>query len=342
VLLGDGRKEISVSGESIRAWSDAGALVAEGSGTVKIAVRGGNILWDGGKSLSSPIDIASASGLRLGGKQLVGRIRVTERKGRLLAVAVVPLEEYVTAVVSREAPKTFHPEALSAVAVAVRTYALLAMGKPREPTHDVVSGVEDQVFDGMDNVAGVCRQAAMATAGEVLSYRGGLARAVYHSTCGGRTENAKDAWGSDVPYLRSVPCDDCADSPVRRWDYRMNAKEGRRVALLFGVRADGGLTLEVTGRSSTGRASRVRISSGRVAREVSAASFRREAGYSRVRSLKMEIVPVGDGWLFTGHGYGHGVGMCQWGADGMAKSGRTYRQILARYYPDTVLARGMP
>jgi stage II sporulation protein D len=342
VLLGEGRKEISVSGESIRAWSFTGALVAEGSGAVNLSVRGEKILWGRGKSLPSPIDIASASGLRLGGKQLVGRIRVTARKGQLLAVAVVPLEEYVTAVVSREAPPSFHPEALSALAVAVRTYALLAMEKPREPTHDVVSGVEDQVFDGMDNVAGVFRQAARSTMGEVLSYRGALARSVYHSTCGGKTEYAKDAWGSDVPYLRSIPCDDCMNSPMRRWDYRMNAKEGRRVALLLGVRADRDLTLEVTGRSSTGRASRVRISSGRVTREVSAAAFRREAGYSRVRSLKMEIVPVGNGWVFTGQGYGHGVGMCQWGADGMAKNGKTYRQILARYYPDTALARGNP
>jgi stage II sporulation protein D len=56
----------------------------------------------------------------------------------------------------------------------------------------------------------------------------------------------------------------------------------------------------------------------------------------------MEIVPVGNGWVFTGKGYGHGVGMCQWGANGMAKNGKTYREILARYYPDTVLARGEP
>jgi stage II sporulation protein D len=56
----------------------------------------------------------------------------------------------------------------------------------------------------------------------------------------------------------------------------------------------------------------------------------------------MEIVPVGNGWVFAGKGYGHGVGMCQWGANGMAKNGKTYREILARYYPDTVLARGEP
>jgi len=342
ILLGEAQRELSVAGESIRAWSFAGNLVAEGSGAVNLSVRGEKILWGGEKTLSSPIDIASPSGLRFGGKQLVGRIRVSARKGQLLAVAVVPLEEYVAAVVSREAPPSFHPEALSALAVAVRTYALLAMEKPREPTHDVVAGVEDQVFEGMDNVAGVFRKAAESTKGEVLSYRGTLARAVFHSTCGGRTENAKDAWGTDVPYLRSLVCDDCLNSPVRRWDYRMTAKEGRRVALSLGVRAEEDLRIDITGWSSTGRASRVRLSSGGVSREVSAAAFRREVGYARVKSLKMEIVPVENGWVIAGQGYGHGVGMCQWGADGMAKSGKTYREILARYYPGTTLARGVP
>jgi stage II sporulation protein D len=280
--------------------------------------------------------------LRIGGKQLVGRIRVSVRMGQLLAVAVVPLEEYVAAVVSRESPPSFQPEAIAALAVAVRTYALQAMEKPREPTHDVVAGVEDQVFEGMDNVAVIFRKASESTRGEVLSYRGELALAVFHSTCGGRTENAKDAWGTDLPYLRSLVCDDCLDSPARRWDYRMAAKEGKRVALSLGVRADEGLRLAIADRSSSGRASRIRISSEKVSREVSAAAFRRAAGYARIKSLMMEIVPVGNGWMFAGKGYGHGVGMCQWGANGMAKNGKTYREILARYYPDTTLALGEP
>ncbi|HSL92202.1 MAG TPA: SpoIID/LytB domain-containing protein [Candidatus Limnocylindrales bacterium] len=333
---------MSIAGESIRAWTFAGTLAAEGSGPVSLSVRGEKIAWGREKTLSSPIDIASPSGFRIGGKQLVGRIRVTARKGQLLAVAVVPLEEYVAAVLSREAPPSFQPEAIAALAVAVRTYALQAMEKPREPTHDVVASVEDQVFEGLDDVDGVFRKASEATRGEVLSYQGALALAVFHSVCGGKTENAKDAWGRDVPYLRSLVCDDCLDSPARRWDYRMTAKEGIRVALSMGVRADGGLRLDIAGRSSSGRASRVRISSGKVSREVSAAAFRRAAGYSRVKSLMMEIAPVGNGWVFTGKGYGHGVGMCQWGANGMARNGKTYGEILSRYYPATALALGNP
>ncbi|MBI5343234.1 MAG: SpoIID/LytB domain-containing protein [Deltaproteobacteria bacterium] len=302
VLLGGAQKEIRIAGESIRAWSAAGAPVAGGEGAVALSVIGEKIRWGAGKLLDSPIDVASPSGMRIDGKPLVARVRVSARGAMLYAVAVVPLEEYVAAVASREAPPSFHPEALSALAVAVRTYALLSMEKPREPTHDVVAGVEDQVFEGLDHVAEVFRKAAAATRGEVLSYRGSLARAVFHSTCGGRTENAKDAWGSDVPYLRSVACDDCLESPARKWEYRMTAKEGKRIALSLGVRAKEDLKISVAVRSSTGRAGKIRISSNGVSREVAAAAFRKEAGYARVKSLKMEIVPVGNGWSIAGEG----------------------------------------
>jgi stage II sporulation protein D len=343
ILLGEGpQQELTVEADAVRAWDLGGALLCEEKGALTLSARGERIRLGQGKVVDSPVDVSSPSGIRIGGRKVSGRVRVSARQGQLSVVAVVPLEEYVTAVVSREAPPKFHPEALAALAVAVRTYALAAMEKPRESTHDVVAGVEDQVFEGVDDVLDVFRKAADSTRGEALAWHELPARVVYHSTCGGRTENAKDAWGTDVPYLRSVACDDCRNSPAYRWDYRLTRKEGARIALSLGVRPEGDLKFEIAGTSSTGRASRIRISSGGVSRETAAAAFRRSAGYARVKSLKMEIVPVGNGWVFAGHGYGHGVGMCQWGADGMARGGKTYRDILARYYPGTSLSGGIP
>ena len=254
----------------------------------------------------------------------------------------MPLEAYVAAVISREAPPRFHPEALAALAVAVRTYAAGAAAKPRDPAYDVVGSVEDQVFDGTDGVEAVFREAAGRTRGLVVRYRGELARTVYHSTCGGRTESAEYAWGKDIPYLRSQLCDDCADSPVYRWVYRMSGAEGRRVAKELGVPPGKDLRIAVTGRTPTGRASRVLISSGGVSRELQAAEFRRAAGYARVRSLKMEIVAVAGEWRIAGEGCGHGVGMCQYGANGMARRGAGFREILARYYPGTEITGETP
>jgi len=255
---------------------------------------------------------------------------------------VVPLEAYVAAVVSREAGPRFQPEALAALAVAARTYAVGAAAKPRDPAYDVVGSVEDQVFEGMDGVTPAFREAADRTRGIVVRYRGELAETVYHSTCGGRTEDAGSAWGKDVPYLRAQRCDDCADSPYYRWEYRITGAEGRRVAKALGVPPGKDLRIAVTGRTPTGRASRVGISSGGVSRELQAKEFRKAAGYANVRSLKMEIVPVAGEWRITGEGWGHGVGMCQFGANGMARRGAVFREILARYYPGTDITGESP
>jgi len=278
--------------------------------------------------------------LRVGGGEFAGRLRVSARRGALLVVAVLPLEEYVAGVVGKEAPPSFHPEALKALAVAARTYARAAQSAPRDAEYDVAASVDDQVFGAPGGAAGAAEEAARGTQGEVLEYAGALARAVYHSTCGGSTESAADAWGKDYPYLRSVPCRTCRHSPAWRWEYRMGPAEARRIARALGVAAGRALRIEVMERTRTGRARRMRISSGAVAREVSAAAFRREAGYARVRSLKMEIRPLGGGWLFLGEGYGHGVGLCQWGADGLAREGASYRQILAHYYPGATVSGG--
>lgn len=327
-----------LGGDSIRAWSPEGLLVAAGEGVVRVSAAGDRILWGGSQIVDSPLDVWARGGLLVGGKRLSGRVRISARGGLATVVAVVPMEEYVAAVLSREASPSFLPEALSALSVAVRTYAVVAVASPRDPEYDLVSGVEDQVFEGFDAVDPRFRAASEATRGEILRYGEGPARAVYHSTCGGRTESAAAAWGRDVAYLRSQACDDCRDSPVWRWEYGMSLDEGRRVALSLGIRAGDDLRIEVSSRTPSGRAARVRLVSGGVARETKASLFRQAAGYARVRSLWMDVEKTGGGLRFTGKGYGHGVGMCQWGANGMARRGAGYRAILARYYPRTRIA----
>ncbi len=327
-----------LGGYAMRVWDEGGSLVATENGNVWLQAAGDKIAWGRTKVLSSPIDVRAPGGLSLEGRHLPGRIRIVARNGEIRVVAVVPLEEYVAAVLSREAAPSFLHEALSAQAVAVRTYTLSAMASPRDPDYDVVAGVEDQVFEGVEDIDAQFRQATEATRGEVLMYGGRLARTVYHSTCGGRTESAEKVWGTDFPYLRSVYCEDCRKSPAWRWEYRMSMAEGKRIARALGVPAGFDLRIAVAGRTPTGRARNVRLTLGGVMRVIEASRFRQAAGYARVKSLWMEIDPVGDGWRFTGNGYGHGVGMCQWGTNGMAQWGAGYRKILARYYPMTRVA----
>ncbi len=118
----------------------------------------------------------------------------------------------------------------------------------------------------------------------------------------------------------------------------MSLAEGMRVARSLGMPAGYDLGIGIAARTSTRRANHVRLTFGGAAREARASAFRRVAGYSLVKSLWMEIAPAGGGWHITGNGYGHGVGMCQWGANGMAKWGAGHEEILARYYPGTRVA----
>jgi stage II sporulation protein D len=330
---------VAVSGESIRVRLLSGAVVAEGAGTIAVVPDGRNRLRAGGsKPFPGPFEVDGDRPFSIAGKRLSGPVRILVRQGQVMAVARVPLEEYVAAVLAREAAPAFHPEALAALAVAVRTYGVSAALKPKDPEYDLLPGVEDQVFDGHEGVLPRFREAARATAGLLLRYGDGIAQANFHSACGGATERSLDAWGKPFPYLSSVPCEDCRHSPVWRWEYRMTGEEGRRIAKQAGLSPGADLKIETAGETGSGRAVNVRLSSGRVSREIPASRFRQFAGYSKVRSLRMEISRSGDGWLFRGGGYGHGVGLCQWGADGMAQRGVDHRGILARYYPGTRVA----
>lgn len=338
VLLAGPASEIPAGGCPIRAWNEDGARVGEWEGTFGLAAEGGRIRI-GGTRFEGPLELGADGPFEVAGRQLTsGRVRVLNRQGKLLAVAELPLEEYVAAVLSREASPSFRPAALAALAVAIRTYALAAAAKPRDPAYDLLNGVDDQVFEGFDRLLPQFRAAAEATRGLLLYDGDSPAPANYHSTCGGRTESAADAWGKPYRHLVSVACDDCRVSPAWRWDCRISFEEGKRIAQSLGLRARSDLKIEVVSLTPTGRAARIRLSSGGTVREAAAAAFRQAAGTTKVKSLKMSIRKSGDGWRVAGDGYGHGVGLCQWGAEGMARQGADYREILVRYYPGTRLA----
>jgi stage II sporulation protein D len=342
ILFAQKTEGMTLSAETVRIWDTEGRLVEEISGSAVFSHIGDRIRLNGARLLGDSLDVAGVPDLMIDGRRVGGRVRLLARNGQLLAVAVVALETYVAAVISRETPQLFHPEALKAQAVASRTYAHGAMRKPRDSAYDILGSVEDQVFEGIDNVSSGFSNATSETSGLVLLYRGELVQTVYHSTCGGRTESAANAWGKDIQYLRSQTCEDCSSSPAYRWQYRMTRAEGRRVGRSMGIPAGEDLRISIASLNSSGRISRILLFSSGVSREAQAAAFRNAVGYAKMRSLWATIEPNGDEWIIKGRGYGHGVGMCQYGANGMAKAGNDFQKILARYYPGTELSRGTP
>lgn len=257
----------------------------------------------------------------------------------------IALNEYVTGVVAAEMPAEFPVEALKAQAVAARTYVLKrlraggVLNKPHpgadvcdDPRHAQAWLSREEMRErwGIVNYYRYyykIRQAVDATGNEVITYRGELIDPVYHSACGGRTEDAGEVWKYDVPYLKSVDCPYEADPrPAQTASFTISQVEKALGIDLSAVPVSSGSSpVKITGRTGTGRAKTVEV--GGV--ELPATLVRERLG---LRSTNFSSRLKGDKIIFTTVGYGHGVGMCQYGARGMAEQGYSYREILKHYY----------
>jgi stage II sporulation protein D (peptidoglycan lytic transglycosylase) len=246
------------------------------------------------------------------------------------------LEDYVAGVVAGEMPASFPPEALKAQAVAARSYALTRKLEAQAANRrwDIATGVLAQVY-AAGQASPAARAAVAATEGEVLVLGMEPVEAYFHAACGGRTEGGLAALGRDLSYLSPVECGRCDDAPGVRWKVKVAASEVGKVAGLGGAATDA----RIVSRSPTGRAERLELARGRTKVIVAATDLRQRLGFSRLPSLAFEVRLEGGALVFEGRGRGHGAGLCQWGAAGLAREGKTYREILLHYYPGTDVVR---
>ena len=303
------------------------AVRAEGASGSELAVRAG----PGGR-------IA----LRAGRTERTyrGRIVASVDKSQLRLLNHVDMEDYVAAVVAGEYPFE-EIEGVKAQAILARTYALRSRGK--YGSYDVVDGTASQVYFGADRETPVTRRGARETAGLVLTYDGALAEAVYFSSSGGHTTSNEHVWaGAPLPYLRGRPDPYDAGSPYTEWSSRLP-----RAKLLPALERRFGGTVTGIGpgeRAPEGRFKTV-VLYGRGGRErhVPANQFRSAVsaafGVNALKSTFFEVDRSGSHYVFDGRGFGHGVGMSQFGARGQALAGRRHDEILAFYFADTRLER---
>ncbi len=311
---------------------DAAFVPAKGR-TVEVARAGDRLLLDGvpwvgsGDSVRFRASGGTAS-LRAGGFEVRGDVVVRVQGNGLQLINVLPLEEYLAAVLGSEMPRTFPMEALKAQAVAARTYALAKKVESYGLPFHLGSSVLHQVYRGVAQEDERTRAAVEATRGEVLTFELAPIEAYFHASCGGRTESGADALSRDLPYLQPVDCP-CGTLPASSWSLTLAPGELRSV-----VGPSEAEALSVLGRSPTGRARRVRLTASRT---LDAAAFRARLGYSRVKSLAFEVDHARGGVRLVGRGFGHGAGLCQWGAKALADQGWDYRRILLHYYPGVEL-----
>ncbi|MBH5320584.1 stage II sporulation protein D [Paenibacillus sp. GSMTC-2017] len=272
------------------------------------------------------------------------RVYLTNQK----RVETVPIETYVMGVLVGEMPMDFHLEALKAQAIAARTYIVRKLSSETKQDRtrkkaDVLDTVQHQVYLSEDELANRWRgeekkvllaklqQAVEETKGLIVTYKGEPIEAAFFSTSNGYTENSEDYWEQSLPYLRSV------DSP---WDKEISPRYEQQFAFkradiyramgLSGKFARAKLVMKVTERTEGKRIKEIQINgktySGREVRE-------RLGLASSQFKWKIEKDKV----IFTTYGLGHGVGMSQWGANGMAQDGRDAKDILLHYYTDSTV-----
>ena len=248
-------------------------------------------------------------------------------------IDVVPFEEYVTGVLAGEMPTSFHIEALKAQAVAARSYVMKKMEYNKDRDYDVVDTIMNQVYLSDDYLRSVWKEsyndkinkiktAVIETKGEYISYNGDVAEAFFFSTSVGATENSGEIFSKQLPYLVSVSSTWDEISPLYSTNKTISLKEFYN---LLGLSYSDTLDIEKIDTTSTGRVNKIKINGNTF-------TGGQMIDKLNLRSSFFEITKDGENVVINTKGYGHGVGMSQYGAEGMARAGYTYDQILKYYY----------
>jgi len=272
-------------------------------------------------------------------------LQIQASAGHLLLTAAIPVEEYVAAVLAGESGDFRNDESLQAMAVVVRTYATRFRGQHSGEGFDFCDTTHCQV-PSWNRVSLRISGAADFTRDEILMFQGVAVSAFYHQNCGGKIAASGEAWPSvSEPYLRSHADPYCVIASPLKWESSISVADLDAALHAAGLSSPAGWTVvEISSRSESGRAQRLRLRGGASPDAlISASSFRfavnRALGWNKIRSDLYELRNDGDHILFSGHGSGHGVGLCQAGAEEMARQGKDYGQILDFYYPGTHLSK---
>ncbi|MGE5359902.1 MAG: SpoIID/LytB domain-containing protein [Bacteroidales bacterium] len=271
---------------------------------------------------------SSASGMTLG----IGRLRAGSYE-----VTSVPLEEYVARVVAGEAAPRSSASTLEAIAIAVRTFAVVNLARHQLDGFNLCDQTHCQV---MAVATAATRQAAEATAGRVLLYRGAPAPVFYTASCGGRSELPEDVWprASNLPFLKRHKESQCRESSA--WQSQMSADDLLRALHGAGFTGAALRNVKVTRRSGSGRAAVLRIEGllpGQITGDELRLAVGRHVGWQYLKSTAFDVKRKGSVYRFSGHGSGHGVGMCLIGATRMGAEGKTAAAILKEYFPGTTI-----
>ena len=304
------------------------------SGTLAVKTLGGGKVQVGTLQSAKTIVIEPAGNTLLSwnNNSYSGKIFIIPAGKTFHLVEYVPLEMYLYGVLPYEMSYTWPLEALKAQAVAARTYTLKTLENVKNQHFDLYSDVRSQMYKGGGKQYDSVKKAVDQTRGEVLTYQDKLFFTYYHANCGGGTDDVR-SWNpgtASIKPLSGASCKTDSHSKSYKWEMNLPRSKVENYAKTIGL--SGTLkSIKIARKTDTGRATNLTVRTSKGSKTVPCGKFRLATG---IRSCKITKLSVRKKDVhFEGKGYGHGVGMCQDGAHGMAKDGKNYEKILKNYYP---------
>ena len=322
--------------------------------SLTLGATGSHIQVDGDKAVTQAVRVAGIYQIAPAAAPNLKAdfpIDLRANDGHLLVTASMPMDEYIAGVLAGETGTFKSDETLKAMAVTARTYAMHFGSRHALDGFDFCDSTHCQNLS-LSDVTPRLRKIVEATAGEVLWYDGEPAATYYHANCGGTTEDGRFILGNDeqrAPYLKQHSDSYCVRNGTSQWSSEVSKQELQRALVAEGVRLPGQLqAVAVLERTASGRVEFLTVT-GSQSMMVPGLTFRaaigHNIGWDRLKSNWYDVRVEGDQVVFHGRGSGHGVGLCQVGAEVMGEEGRSYREILTFYYPGTrlgVSAQGTP
>src|SRR4051794_24840203 len=254
------------------------------------------------------------------------------KSGGGYTVTTIPIESYVARVLAGEAVRESRPAALEALAITVRTFALTNRGRHRADGFDLCDQTHCQV---VRTAVAATEHAAQVTASRVLTTAGAPASVYYSAACGGQTQRPSDVWpgAADPSYLPAKADDACDGAPS--WTTELHESDLRRALQASGFGGDL-RDLSIASRNASGRVARLKLE-GMTPDRISGQDLRvavgRTLGWQHIKSTAFDLRQKDGIYRFSGHGSGHGVGLCVIGSARLAERGVSAEAILARYFP---------
>lgn len=314
--------------------------LSAGKITVKIKDKEAVILK---KHYKLPVKFVSENCFLVNNKIYRGNIIISPYAKGNNIINELKLEDYLKGILPKETSASWNLETLKAQAVISRTYALKNIGRHYKQGFDVCSQVHCQVYGGASCESKNTNKAVVKTSGEVVLYNDKLAQTFFHSSCGGHTEDPKYVWQwkTETPiYLKGMKDDYCKDNPHQNWTVSLSESAIREKLVKAGYKTGKIKNISTSGTTTAKAAKEIIIKHSKGTLKLNSYTFRCAVSADKIKStLITGIERKNNSFIFKGKGWGHKIGLCQWGAKAMGDKGSSYKEILAFYYPKTTIGK---